>query len=320
MSPSKTMNEKVQDYLSYRRRLGFQLKEAGRQLRQFARYADGKDTVASLTTAFALGWVTSDNTSTRFCRARRLEVIRPFARYLSLFEPQTEIPPAKLFGPAHRRTPPYIYSPEEITSLMNEARKLIPTGGLRPRTYATLIGLMAATGLRTGEALRLERRNVDLPHGILTIRETKYHASRLIPLAPSAVEALKVYSEVRDASRYSTVSTRFLVSQRGKPLLPSVVYYTFQKLRQTAGVGRYHTGRPPRLYDLRHTFASRRLLQWYREGVDVNRAIVFLSTYLGHVKVSDTYWYLTALPELFAIVGRRFEKSLSPDGLEVGNE
>ena len=189
-----------------------------------------------------------------------------------------------------------------------------------PKTYATLIGLMAATGLRTGEALRLDRPDLDLERGVLTVRETKFHASRMIPIHPSTTEALKSYMESRNTFRHSTVSTRFLVSKQGKPLLPRHVRHTFQKIRQNAHIPVQHGQRPPRLYDLRHTFASQRLVQWYRDGVDVNHAMALLSTYLGHVQVSDTYWYLSGLPELFALVGRRFERTLSGDKREANHE
>jgi integrase len=174
---------------------------------------------------------------------------------------------------------------------------LAPTDGLRPKTYRTLLGLLASTGLRVCEALKLERDDVEMTHHLLSIRQTKFHKSRVVPLHESVTRALGAYAQARDVYYPRPPSTRFLLSQRGMALLPSIVHYTFQKLRRNVNWGG-HNGNPPRLYDLRHTFACYRLLGWYREGIDVNYAIVHLSAYLGHVKPSDTYWYLRNCHEI----------------------
>ena len=189
MKQAMTMCLKAEEYLSYRHDLGYQLNIEGRQLRRFACYADSIGHAGPLTTELVLGWVSAGQESTRFCRARKLEVIRPFARYLASLEPGTEIPPMRFFGPAHRRTQPYIFSDEEIASLIKEAGHLVPIDGIRPRTYATLIGLMASTGLRTCEALKLEQHDLDLEkvtdRGYCNALIGLYHRKLLLrPLRP----------------------------------------------------------------------------------------------------------------------------------------
>ena len=189
---------------------------------------------------------------------------------------------------------------------MRAAGDLIPRGVLRPVTYQTLIGLLASTGLRVCEALKLDRTDVNLTHHLLTVRETKFHKSRLVPVHESVTRALSVYARSRDSYHLCPRSGHFLLSEQGTALLPSVVRYTFQKLRRALSCGGPDE-KPPRAVDLRHTFACQRLFQWYREGIDVQHAILSLSTYLGHVKVTDTYWYRSDIPELLAIAAQRFE-------------
>jgi integrase len=306
MSRKKTMLRKVDEYVTHRRNLGYDLEVAAGELRRFARYAESIGHHGPLTTEIALRWARQAADRSPIYQARRIEMVRPFAKYLAAFEPGTQIPPRRLLGPAHRRIQPHIYNSREVLRLIDAAGQLTPHGGLRPATYRTLLGLLASTGLRTCEALKLNRADVDLVNDLLTVRETKFHKSRLVPLHRSATRALAAYANIRDAHLPRSQSDRFLLSERGTPLLPSVVHYTFQKLRAVIAPecpGR----RPPRLYDLRHTFACRRLLQWYREGVNVHHRLLHLSTYLGHVKVSDTYWYLSGIPELLSIAAERFQ-------------
>ena len=239
-------------------------------------------------------------------QARRVEVVRCFAKYQSIFFPKTEIPPPRILGAAHRRTEPYIYSQPQISALLKACTDLLPVDGLRPRTYAALLGLIACTGLRISEALKLSRDDVDLTDGRIWIRETKFHKSRFIPLHPSATKALHKYAQFRDQCHRVSQTKHFFVSERGLPLPYSTVRETFKSLREKLGWNTENT-RLPRIQDMRHTFACRRLLLWYEQGKDVNHAIYSLSTYLGHAKVTDTYWYLTGIPELFAVVGNKFE-------------
>ncbi len=304
----KSMLRLAQEYLDYRRKLGFQLKIEGAQTLRFAEYADSVGHRGPITTDLALAWARLPKDSTRLYHARRLEVVRCFAKYLAAFDPRTEVPGNALLGRAHRRIQPHIYSPSEVSRLLGAARGLAPKDGLRPSTYAALIGLMASTGLRTKEALRLPREDVNLQEGVLTIRATKFHKSRLVPLDETVSRALQEYSQLRDAYFPAPRSKAFLLGENGNHLGFTTVYYTFRQLCASCGIRSASRGRTPRLYDLRHTFCTRRLLQWHRQGIDVEQAIPWLSTYVGHVKVTDTYWYLSGIPELFAVTGAKFER------------
>jgi len=303
----------AEEYLTYRRKLGFKLEIEGRQTLHFARYVDAIGHRGPLTTDLALEWARLPENVTRLYQARRLEVVRCFAKYMSIFDPRTQIPADRLLGIAHRRIQPYIYSLAEISRLLRAARALAPVGGLRPRTYATLIGLLASTGLRTKEALRLPRDDVDFNEGILTIRETKFHKSRLVPMDATVTRAMRKYARFRDSYVPIQGSTTFLLGENGRRLGSSTVYWTFRRLCATCGIRSASGSRAPRLYDMRHTFACRRLLRWHQEGFDVEQAIPALSTFLGHVKVTDTYWYLSGIPELFSVVGAKFERYARQD-------
>jgi integrase len=313
MSQSTPMINLVEEYLEYRRRLGFQLRIEGQMLLEFARYADRSGHCGPLTTELAVRWARLPARAAPLYQARRLEVVRGFARHRAIFDPATEIPPEGLLGSAHRRTTPHIYTEAELSTLLAAARRLPSSTGLRPQVYATLIGLFSCTGLRNSEALKLSRSDVDLVHGALTIRESKFHKSRLVPLHSSAVQALSQYARLRDRCHPIPQTDAFFVSDQGTRLSASTVRHTFQKLREDLP-GATQTGtRAPRIHDLRHTFACRRLLRWYADGADLDHAVGVLSTYLGHVKVSDTYWYLTGIPELLDLAASRFERFNSPD-------
>ena len=308
MNAPGSMAAKVDAYVRQRRALGWQLTVEARELARFASYADTIGHQGPLTIELALGWARLAENRSRLYQARRLETVGTFARHLAIIEPETAIPSRGLLGPAHQRIRPYIYSDWEVANLMEQASRLSPANGLRALTYRTLIGLLASTGLRVCETLRLARTDLDTGAGILTVRDTKFHKSRLVPLHSSVTVALENYVRDRDRSIPHPDCSRFFLSLKGAPLLPSVVHYTFAKLRKNISFG--GTGQlPPRLYDLRHTFATRRLLEWYRDGTDIGNAITRLSVYLGHVKPSDTYWYLTGTPELLALAAGRFEAS-----------
>lgn len=305
------MSSKVKQYLEYRRGLGYQLRTEGRLLEQFAEFADASGHCGPLTIDLALRWAQLPKGCDRLYCARRLEIVRCFARHLSVTEPGTEVPPRGLCGTAHRRTPPHIYSEAELAALLHAAGQLTPTNGLRPRTYATLFGLLACTGLRISEALRLERSETDLSRGILKIRETKFRKTRLVPLHATATTALEAYAAARDRLAPQTECGRFFVSDQGHAVPYSTVQHLFRRLCDSlriAGTGR----RLPRLHDLRHTFACRRIEQCYAMQADVDQAVSALSVYLGHAKVSDTYWYLTATPRLVACAAQRFERFAAP--------
>jgi integrase len=313
MSTPTSMVDLAQEYLDYRRRLGFQLCTEGKMLLAFARHADRAGHRGPLTTELAVGWARLPAETTPLYQARRLQVVRGFARYRAIFEPATEIPPEGLLGPAQRRGTPHIYSEAELSALLAAARLLRSPTGLRSQTYATLIGLLSCTGLRISEVLRLGRSDVDPGQATLTIRETKFHKSRLVPLHPTALQALGSYGRFRDRCHPIPRTDAFFVSEQGTPLIYSTVRITFRKLRAQLPALPRTGGRAPRIHDLRHTFACRRLLRWYAEGADLDHAILTLSTYLGHAQVSDTYWYLTGIPELLDLAAGRFEHFAAPE-------
>ena len=307
MNKQKTIFAQVKEYVSYRRELGFQLRIVEGRLLNFAKYADGSGHTGPVTTELILRWARLPKNVSRSCHARRVEVVRCFAKYQSIFFPKTEIPPSRILGPARCRIEPYIYSQQQISALLKTCTKLLPVGGLRPYTYATLFGLIACTGLRISEALKLSRHDVDLVNGVILIAETKFYKSRLVPLDPSTSRAISKYAKFRDQYHPIAESENFFLSETGQMLPYYTVRDTFRLLRKSLGwctKGK----RLPRIQDMRHTFACRRLLLWYEQGVDIDHAIYRLSTYLGHVKVTYTYWYLTGIPELFAVAGRKFEK------------
>lgn len=313
MSGRRTFVSQVEEYLAERRALGFALRIEGQQLLAFARFVDRSGHRGPLTTALALRWAMRSKKASPIGRARRLDLVRPFARYLAASEPRTEIPPTGLLGPSHRRLPPHVYSPEEVAALVRAAAALSPVNGLRPYTYATLFGLLACTGIRVSEALHLQQSDMDSARRLLTVRETKFRKSRLVPLHPTANRALGCYAAHRDRIHPRPGQPAFFLSQAGLPLAYSTVRATFLRLRRSLGWCRQGQ-RPPRIHDLRHTFVGHRLQRWYQDGADVEQHLLALSTYLGHGKVSDTYWYITGTPGLLAATAARFEHFIRRDG------
>jgi len=306
MTHAATLVDHARDYLAMRRRLGFVLVSQGRSLLAFARYADRVRPGAPLTVDLAVEWATATRSTDPSCAARRLAVVRGFARHRALFDPATQVPPTGLIGTRYRRKPPHVYSSREIAALLGQAAALRPHGGLRPRTFVTLLGLMLCTGLRVSEARKLTCRDVDLHAGVITVREGKFRKSRLVPLHPSTVEALRRYAAERDACPGTPPSDHFFRTERLAVLSRMAVQSTFAKMRRRLRWSTEGRARMPRLQDTRHTFVVTRLLRWHVDGVDVDHRIAALATYLGHAKVSDTYWYLSAVPELMAVVGERF--------------
>ncbi len=305
---SWSMISKVDEYLIVRRALGVQLRIEGGQLLDFARYADSIKHRGPITVELAVRWARSSERSSPLGWARRLEVVRPFARYRLAFDPGTEIPPRNLLGPAHRRKQPHIYTPKEVQALLAAATRLKPPSSLRAATVQAVLGLLACTGLRPAEALKLARTDVDVETGVLTIRETKFCKSRFVPLHSSATRALRRYARIRDGKVPDPIAPHFFIVDGGAPFTKSKLRTAFIRIRRDLGWWAAPRRQRPRLYDLRHSFACLRLLRWCAEGVDVHCALPTLSTYLGHVKVSDTYWYLTGIPELMAITAGRFER------------
>jgi len=296
----------VRRYLAHRRSLGYALREDGRLLLDFGRYADRVGHRGALTLELALRWARLPTQADPGYWARRLQVLRCLAKYLILFEPQTTVPPTRILGRAFVRKVPHIYSSQELAQLLRGARKLSPSDSLRPHTYFTLIGLLACTGMRLGEALRLRVEDVDLQAGIIAVRQSKLHQVRFLPLHASTLKPLVRYHRQRQV--YFPEATTFFVSRRGTGLVTVTVEDTFRSL--AAGLKGRGSRLRPRLTDLRHTFSCRVLLKWSRRQQDLDHHLLLLMHYLGHSKIRDTYWYLTGVPELLRRAAAAFESHL----------
>lgn len=314
MSARVRLQARVDDYLAERRRQGFQLRSRDTLLAGFARFVAARHHRGPVTVELVTEWVHEGKGGhgSPGTWAARLAKLRRFLCYLKQFEPDTEIPEPSLFGPEPGRVAPHIYREEEIVELLMAARQLGPRGSLRPATFETLFGLMASTGLRVSEAIHLRDADVDLKHGMLTVRQTKFAKSRQVPIHPSTVEALARYRRQRARRVPSTADAPFFISSRGRrlgqPLSDRQVHRVFNGLRD--GLEWINRGAhdAPRLHDLRHTFAVRRLMLWHAEGIDIDPMMLALSTYLGHTEIFYTYWYLTAVPELMALAAGKFER------------
>ena len=303
----KPLEQALNDYLSLKRRLGFRFQAQAISLRSFVVFLQAEG-VPYITTELALRWATQPAKAQPFRWAHRLGVVRRFAIWLSAVDPRTEIPAADLLPHRYRRKPPHIYSDEEIERLLRQAQQLHSPRGLRAFTYTTLFGLLEVTGMRVSEPLGLDRQDIDFVRGILHIRRSKFGKSRYVPVHPSTVEALKGYAEARDRLFPAPHTPTFFLSERGRRITRFVAARTFALLSQQIGLrvpAKRRSGCSPRLMDLRHRFAVRTLVHWYRAGLDVERELPKLSTYLGHVHVNDTYWYLEAVPELLQLATDR---------------
>lgn len=301
------IGQAIQDYLALRRGLGFKLRDAGICLAKFAAFLEARG-AAHITTALALEWIQQRPSAQPDTWAQRLGHIRGFARHHRVSDPKTEIPPPGLLPFHPKRARPYLYSEEEIAHLLRCALELPSTGGLRPWTYHCLLGLLSVTGMRIGEAIRLQLDDVDLQEGLLTIRGTKFGKSRLVPIHRSTQAVLEQYRARRERFLAGRSASAFFITSRGHPLDSGDIHRTFYKLSRRIGLRGETASHGPRLHDFRHRFAVQTLLRWYRSGEDVERRLPVLSTYLGHVHVADTYWYLSACPELMGLAVARLEQ------------
>lgn len=303
-----TLRAALADYLALRRALGTQLRGPEHHLRRFVEFAEhqGEEVV---TTDLVLRWAATGPHVSRDTRAARVGDVRRFASWLCVEDPRTQVPPRDLLPCRYTRRPPYIYSDEEIEGLLEPAARLPSRSGLRARTYSTLFGLLAATGLRISEALALDHQDVDLVGGVLAVRRTKSGASRFVPLHDTTTEALRHYASDRNRLRPRRATPALLLAESGRRVTGCSARYTFAVVSRTVGLrthaGAHRHGRGPRLHDMRHRLAVRCLVRWYREGRDVERELPRLATYLGHRHVADTYWYLEAVPELLALATER---------------
>ena len=304
---AKRFERLAERYLSERRALGFELRIAGKRLLAFARFADERLPDGPLTVSVAVDWARAAKRPSPITWSRRLEIVRPFTRYLRQFDPATEVPASNLLGRGHRRVESHVYTHDELRRVLREARKLSPLGGLRPAAVEAVLGLLACTGLRVSEALALQRDDVDLEAALIDVRMTKFRKSRLVPIHSSAASELRRYADLRDRlSPHASCDVFFLVDC-GVTLSYTKLRTAFRRIRIRLG-WESRSGKRPRVHDLRHTFACRRLLRWHEEGIDVDAHLLDLSTYLGHAKVTDTYWYLRGFPELMELIARRFER------------
>ena len=309
-----TLARSAQDYLAMRRGVGYALRQEGRLLADFVGYCQRRG-ITRVTTEAALGWATQPSAASPTWWATRLGVVRGFAAHLQTVEADTEVPPKGLLPRRASRTTPYLFSPTEITALIAAARALAHP--LRAASFETLIGLMAVTGLRTGEALALDRADVDLAEGMLTIRRSKLGKSRQLPLHATTTTVLAAYAARRGQLCPRPATPSFFLSGGGTRLNHTNTSTTFAGLLQAAGIATPPGRRRPRLYGLRHSFAVATLINWHAEGADVQARLPVLSTWMGHVKPSSTYWYLQAAPQLLAVTAVRLERYL---GLEHDRE
>lgn len=301
------LRRSLDDYLATRRALGYALTRVGPRLSSFVAFADAAG-VQTVTTECALAWATLPTDAGSAYISHRLGEVRGFARYLRSIDPETQIPPTGLLSGCHHRPTPYIYSASDICALMDAARKL--TRPLKATTFETLIGLMTATGMRVSEAIGLDRDDVDWANGLLLVRESKFGKSREVLLHSSTVQALETYARRRDRLCPHPRTRSFFVSAWGTRPTYSTVQKTFYALVRQTGLDGQRSSRAPRVHDLRHTFAVKTLVGWYRDGCDVEARLPLLSTYLGHVSPAGTYWYLSSTPELLALAAKRLEASI----------
>jgi integrase len=296
----------VNRYLRDRRNLGYKLEIDGRILQGFAAYADKKGTSLPLNLSVVFEWANLAPSGSEIAIARRVSIVRAFSLYLHIFDPSSPVIPTSRIGRTHRRLPPYIYSQDDIAACLKAARNLLPAYGIRPLTICTILGLIVSSGLRPGEAVRLRKNDINLDAGVITVNQSKSWRRRLVAIDISVIEILKEYRIIRDLFEPLKNSDSFFLMDDGKGLNIASADHAFKVIREQVGLNHKINGRYPRLYDFRHTFVCRRIQSWYESGLDADLLIPQLSRYLGHKKIQDTYWYITATPELMSAAAQRF--------------
>jgi integrase/recombinase XerD len=300
----RDLRQDLRHYIDLRRALGYRLRKHEPRLREFIAFLEAKGS-DRITTKLAVAWATESSKGHKHSCCERLGIIRSFSKHVSAMDARTEIPPIGTVRRPEVALRPYIYTQEEIGRLMASARDLLSPRGLRCHTYYHLVGLLATTGMRSGEAVRLGVGDVNLAEGLLTIRESKFGKSRIVPLHLTTVKALAGYKARRDAFLKKAEAPTFFINERRGPI--SSPHKSFRDIRSAAGLEKMRSGIRPRMHDLRHTFAVQTLLTWYRNGADVERDLPILSTFLGHSHIENTYWYLTSTPELLGAACERLE-------------
>ena|SRR2546426_6605890 len=302
----------VDEYLTVRRALGFKLDRAEKLLGQFVAYCDAVGAHA-VRTEVAVAWAGSPAGGSSWWYAQRLGVVRGFASWFQAYNPNSEVPPAGVFGPAScPRAVPYPYTDAEVAALMDATSAL--RWPLERATYRSLIGLLAVTGMRVGEAIRLDRADVSWDQGRLTVADSKFGKSRLVPLHQSTLDVLRSYSDERDRLCPHPKTPAFLLSSAGTRLIYCNVSSLFRKLAAIAGLQARSQRCRPRIHDLRHRFAVTTLVDWYQAGADVEARLPVLSAFMGHVDPKATYWYLSATPELLGSAASRLERHEQEQG------
>lgn len=291
-----SLRESLRDYVDMRRSLGFKLERTNKYLLNFVSFLESRN-APFITTQLAMEWAQQPVSARTATWAGRLSAIRGFAIYRQATDPRTEVPPSDLLPRSCIRMKPYVYTDQEIARLMNAALAMPDACVLTKRTYYCFFGLLAVSGMRPGEVINLKVADVDLLNGILTVKESKFGKSRLIPLHASATRALAEYAEIRD-KLLGHPSTYFFISTVGTKLPTGRVTLTFFRLSREIGLRGKTAKRGPRLQDFRHRFAIETLSRFYRDGEDAEKWLPVLCTYLGHASINDTYWYLTACPHL----------------------
>ena len=307
---------RLKHYIAVRRSLGYDLSFAERVLRRFAEFAD-RERADHITVDLFLRWKKHYGSANNHTWSTRLSMVRVFASWLQGFDPRTEVPPPGLISSKPRRTRPYIYTDDQIAEIVTEAGRLPSSYGLRGWTCSTLFGLIAVTGLRVSEAIGLDDKDVDLNEAVLTVRRGKNGKSRFVPISPCAAERLRAYRAERNRI-LGTGRVAFFLLENGERPADCCARYNFALVCQRIGLRERQVfnkhGRGPRIHDLRHTFAVRTIMDWYRRGLDPDREMLKLSTYLGHTKPELTYWYIEAIPELLQLACERAERNLEREG------
>ena len=302
-----TLRALLEDYLTTRRGLGFKLHTEGTGLKTFVSFMEQRQ-AEYITTELAVTWAQQPMSVQVTQWARRLSFVRGFARYCSAIDARMQIPPPDLIPCRYVRPQPYFFADGDIERLLTAALNLPPNDGLQRWTFHCLFGLLSVSGLRIGEARGLTLDDVDLDEALLTIRSSKFGKSRLVPLHASTVQVLADYLQRRKRFLPASSVNHVFVNDRGMLLSHDQALDTFQRLLKTIGFATQAQERRPHLHDLRHRFAIETLLQWYRDGQQVERRLPVLSAYLGHTEVRDTYWYLSARPELLKLAQERLER------------
>jgi integrase len=302
-----TTKQLVREYLNYRRKVGYKLLRQGYLLEDFARFADDREHEGPLTTQLMVEWATSTKEGNPKYHSVRLQAVTRFAQHRAIYDPKTEVPPRGLLGRVQTRSHVVVYSDGQMERLLMNIRDHKTINNFTRVTYETLLGLLLCTGLRISEALGLLDVEVDLKEGVLRVVETKFSKSRLVPLHPTAMTALHEYKRKRDEKFERRFTNAFFVSDKGGPMTYACLQSKFWEFKKKTGLEKDLMAANP-FHCFRHTFAMRRLVKWHRDGHDTEARIAALSTYMGHVKVSDTYWYFQAVPELLEIVSKRFEQ------------